>query len=828
MDEHPVAATHPQRREQDPFPWNVVVMGMGEPLLNYDATVAALRVLMDPEGFGVPPRKLTLSTVGILPALEKLAQEPVRPNLAISLHAPDPGLRRALMPIEAKYPMSAVIDAALRYPVPRGGRGDLRVRAARRRQRHARPRARAGAPSRRAPCQGQPDPAQPRARDPVPGPAARGRRRLRGRPRRRPSVTVSVRRSRGRDILAACGQLHVTKAGRARRPAALSLAALSRSALRARRWRCCSRRSLAPAAAAPVGAAAGAGRGLLHGRRARHGRERRLARAALRGTAVLRQAGPDLLADGRLRCSALGPTYAAARLVPVLAALALVARDRLAGRAAVRPPLGARGRARAGDDARLPLLRARRDVGHAARAVDHASPWRSRCGPAAARPPAWVVPALGAVARPRLRHQGADRAAGAGRRAPAAAAGERARPATRRSALAGLTARRRSRSRSSASAGSRSSTPAWAAGAARPLLPAREPGALRRARPTTSAGRSGSTRPRTSPRACPGRASCRSPCGACCAAARPIARAPDFLAGWAALVVVPLSLSRGKIDYYLLPVYPRAVAGGRPLPGWRALARARPRLCAGRARARRGGDGPAAGPAARASRPGGCPTRPRPAAGRWSRRSPRSSLLAAALRPTPARVLAALATATAAGFLLLVTLFLPAFSVRSAQPRDRRRTSRASALYVPPRAAGRSARTRPACGGTCCSPRGTRASSSATCGASRPRASPTCSSSRRAQAASFRVAPEATATSRSYSYLPARALTLGGLLDGVERRRGPARAPNYATPDPVAERKRTQGVPPTDPGGAARASPAGRRALSERQAAPRRGPTPPP
>ena len=79
-------------------PWNVVVMGMGEPLLNYDATVASLRILMDPEGFAVSPKKLTLSTVGILPALEKLMQEPVRPNLAISLHAPNEELRRSSCP----------------------------------------------------------------------------------------------------------------------------------------------------------------------------------------------------------------------------------------------------------------------------------------------------------------------------------------------------------------------------------------------------------------------------------------------------------------------------------------------------------------------------------------------------------------------------------------------------------------------------------------------------------------------------------------------------------------------------------------------------------
>src|SRR6185369_11911016 len=101
--------------------WNIVVMGMGEPLLNYDNTVIALRALMDPDGFAVAPKKLTLSTVGILPALEKLMQEPVRPNLAISLHAPTKELRRELMPIEDRYDIKDVIAAAQRYPIPRGG-----------------------------------------------------------------------------------------------------------------------------------------------------------------------------------------------------------------------------------------------------------------------------------------------------------------------------------------------------------------------------------------------------------------------------------------------------------------------------------------------------------------------------------------------------------------------------------------------------------------------------------------------------------------------------------------------------------------------------------
>jgi 23S rRNA (adenine2503-C2)-methyltransferase len=106
---------------RQPLAWNIVVMGMGEPLLNYEATAAALRILMDPEGFAVAPKKLTLSTVGILPALEKLMKEPVRPNLAISLHAPDPELRRKLMPIEERYALPDVIAAAQRYPIPRGG-----------------------------------------------------------------------------------------------------------------------------------------------------------------------------------------------------------------------------------------------------------------------------------------------------------------------------------------------------------------------------------------------------------------------------------------------------------------------------------------------------------------------------------------------------------------------------------------------------------------------------------------------------------------------------------------------------------------------------------
>src|SRR5262249_6850193 len=192
-------------------PWNVVVMGMGEPLLNYESTVAALRVLMDPEGFAIAPKKLTLSTVGILPALEKLMQEPVRPNLAISLHAPNPGLRRALMPIEEKYPLAAVIEAASRYPIPRGGlvtyeyvllsgvndspaqaRELVRLLAGRRVKVNLIPLNPAPRIPFRAPTTDAIDAfAQVLAEA---------------------HVTVAVRRARGQDILAACGQLHLKRA----------------------------------------------------------------------------------------------------------------------------------------------------------------------------------------------------------------------------------------------------------------------------------------------------------------------------------------------------------------------------------------------------------------------------------------------------------------------------------------------------------------------------------------------------------------------------------------------------------------------------------------
>jgi 23S rRNA (adenine2503-C2)-methyltransferase len=100
-------------------PFNIVLMGMGEPLHNYDETMTALRILNDEHGFALPPRRVTLSTVGLLPALERLGEEPLMPNLAISLHAPTDALRGELVPLNKKYGVKEIIDACKRFPLTR-------------------------------------------------------------------------------------------------------------------------------------------------------------------------------------------------------------------------------------------------------------------------------------------------------------------------------------------------------------------------------------------------------------------------------------------------------------------------------------------------------------------------------------------------------------------------------------------------------------------------------------------------------------------------------------------------------------------------------------
>jgi 23S rRNA (adenine2503-C2)-methyltransferase len=188
--------------------FNIVLMGMGEPLHNYDETMRALRILADEHGFDMSARRITLSTVGLLPALERLAKEPVMPNLAISLHAPTDLQRGELVPLNKKYGVADIIEACRRFPLNRRSRITFEYVLL-------------------AGVNDSPQDAKRLAKlvaglkskvNVIPLNAAAGI------PFERPSdeaidrfakivadhgVTVSVRKSRGRDIRAACGQLIV-------------------------------------------------------------------------------------------------------------------------------------------------------------------------------------------------------------------------------------------------------------------------------------------------------------------------------------------------------------------------------------------------------------------------------------------------------------------------------------------------------------------------------------------------------------------------------------------------------------------------------------------
>ena len=96
---------------------NIVMMGMGEPLLNLPNVIKATRLLTDPAGVALSPKRITLSTSGIVPKIEELGQEPVRPKLAISLNASTEEQRRELMPITRKYSLKDLLAACKAYPL---------------------------------------------------------------------------------------------------------------------------------------------------------------------------------------------------------------------------------------------------------------------------------------------------------------------------------------------------------------------------------------------------------------------------------------------------------------------------------------------------------------------------------------------------------------------------------------------------------------------------------------------------------------------------------------------------------------------------------------
>ncbi len=188
---------------------NVVFMGMGEPMMNWRAVDPTLTILNSPDALGIGARHITVSTVGILPGIIALGERPEQFRLAISVHAPTDELRESLMPVNTKYPLADVIDAARQFDrrvtfeyVMLGGVND-RLEDALNLARLARE------------CRAFVNliPLHPGgAMGFQPTPAA-GIREFAGE-LRNAGVEVAVRKSRGRDIAAACGQLRVERLGR--------------------------------------------------------------------------------------------------------------------------------------------------------------------------------------------------------------------------------------------------------------------------------------------------------------------------------------------------------------------------------------------------------------------------------------------------------------------------------------------------------------------------------------------------------------------------------------------------------------------------------------
>lgn len=97
---------------------NLVLMGMGEPLLNYESVMEAVRVMADPNGLSISPRRMTLSTAGMTPRIYDLGKEKLRPHLAVSLSATTEEERTALMPHNKKYSLAGLMQACRDYPLP--------------------------------------------------------------------------------------------------------------------------------------------------------------------------------------------------------------------------------------------------------------------------------------------------------------------------------------------------------------------------------------------------------------------------------------------------------------------------------------------------------------------------------------------------------------------------------------------------------------------------------------------------------------------------------------------------------------------------------------
>jgi 23S rRNA (adenine2503-C2)-methyltransferase len=205
--------------------FNILLMGMGEPLHNYDNTMKALRMLHVEEGLAISPRRITLSTVGIVPGLERLSREPLMPNLAISLHATTEEQRTALVPPNVKYSLAAILATCRRFPLKKRSRITFEyvlLNGVNDTPEDARRLARllSGIKAKVNLIPLNPAPGIPYER-PSDARVDRFAQILADR-----HLTVSVRKSRGRDIRAACGQLIVE--GGSKKSAAQQMALLLR------------------------------------------------------------------------------------------------------------------------------------------------------------------------------------------------------------------------------------------------------------------------------------------------------------------------------------------------------------------------------------------------------------------------------------------------------------------------------------------------------------------------------------------------------------------------------------------------------------------------
>ena len=188
---------------------NVVFMGMGEPLMNWRAVDPVLTILNQPAGLGIGARHITVSTVGVLPGIAALARRPEQFRLALSVHAPDDALRRTLMPINLKYPLADLVAAASAFSrrvtfeyVMLGGVNDAAEHAAQ----LASLARQCGAFVNLIPLHAG---GTQEFRATSPERIAHFAREV-----RRRGVEVAIRKSRGSDIAAACGQLRVERLGR--------------------------------------------------------------------------------------------------------------------------------------------------------------------------------------------------------------------------------------------------------------------------------------------------------------------------------------------------------------------------------------------------------------------------------------------------------------------------------------------------------------------------------------------------------------------------------------------------------------------------------------